>query len=337
MRVFVTGGAGYIGSHTCVELMNAGHEVVIYDNFANSNPEVLNRIANITGKEVTFIKGDVRDHRCMEETLRLHPCESVIHFAGLKSIGESTNNPLKYYDNNVIGTLRVLEVMASNNVRFMLFSSSATVYGIPKTLPLTEDHQISAVNPYGHTKIVSEGILENFVKSNKNHVAGILRYFNPVGAHESGLIGEDPKGVPSNLLPYISQIAIGRQKSLSIWGNDYDTPDGTGIRDYIHVVDLAVGHLRALEKLAEKSQSFTVNLGTGCGYSVLEIVHAFEKACGRKIPYIYGPRRQGDVAACYADPNKAKTFLNWSSDRGLSEMCLDAWNWQTKNPEGYAT
>ncbi|MDD3182486.1 MAG: UDP-glucose 4-epimerase GalE [Alphaproteobacteria bacterium] len=336
MNIFVTGGAGYIGSHTCVELIKAGHQVVVYDNLSNAHPEVLNRIEKITGQKVSFIKGDVRDRQLMEESLRAHGCEAVFHFAGLKAVGESIEKPLAYYDNNVTGTIHVLEAMLAAKTRFIIFSSSATVYGLPETLPLTETHPLSVVNPYGHTKLISEGILESFVKANPFHCAGILRYFNPVGAHESGLIGEDPKGIPNNLFPYVSQTAAGRRDCISIWGNDYEnTPDGTGVRDYVHVVDLAKGHVHALKKLMESQTNFVVNLGTGSGYSVLEILHAFEQACGHKIPYKFGPRRQGDVATYYADPSQAQKLLNWVAQKDLAQMCKDTWNWQTKNPDGY--
>ncbi len=335
MKVFITGGAGYIGSHTCVELLSAGHEVVVYDNLSNAHPSVMDRIAKITGKKLIFVRGDVRDLEGMVACLSDFACDAVIHFAGLKAVGESVQKPLEYYDNNVVGTIRVAEAMKATGVGPIIFSSSATVYGVPQKLPLTEDHPLSAVNPYGHTKLISEGILENLVKASPDHSVGLLRYFNPIGAHESGLIGENPKDVPNNLVPYVAQTAIGIREYLNVWGDDYDTPDGTGVRDYVHVVDLALGHVRALEKLAHNHESFTVNLGTGRGYSVLEIVKAFETTSGRKIPYKIRPRREGDVAVCYADPSKAESLLGWKAQRDLQRMCADSWNWQSKNPKGY--
>ncbi len=331
----MTGGAGYIGSHTCVELLKEGHRLVVYDNFSNSSPEVLNRIEAITGKRPDLVQGDVRNRALVEETLRRYSCDAVIHFAGLKSVGESVAKPLEYYDNNVVGTLRVAQAMQATGVRFMIFSSSATVYGVPQTLPLTEDHPLHAVNPYGHTKLVCEGILDNFVKASARYHVGLLRYFNPVGAHESGSIGEDPKDIPNNLVPYIAQTAIGTRECLNIWGNDYDTPDGTGVRDYVHVVDLAIGHVRALDALVKNQESFVVNLGTGRGYSVLEMVKAYEQASGRTVPYTFAPRREGDVAACYADVGKARALLGWTAEKTLEDMCRDSWNWQSNNPDGY--
>lgn len=332
--IFVTGGAGYIGSHTCVELLNAGQDVVVFDNFSNSHPESLRRVEQITGRKVHLIEGDIRDQGAMEAAMRQHGCTAVIHFAGLKAVGESVDNPMAYYDNNVIGTHRLLGAMASCSVKTLVFSSSATVYGEPQCLPLTEDHPLSATNPYGRTKLVIEDMLRDLYRSDPTWRIGILRYFNPVGAHESGLIGEDPQGIPNNLMPFVAQVAIGRREKLMVWGNDYPTPDGTGVRDYIHVVDLAIGHLKALQRL-EEPQCFEVNLGTGTGYSVLDVVNAFAAASGRPVPYQIAPRRAGDVASCYADPRFAKELLQWQAERNLQQMCVDAWRWQSGNPEGF--
>ncbi|TKB82553.1 MAG: UDP-glucose 4-epimerase GalE [Nitrospira sp.] len=336
--ILVTGGAGYIGSHTCVELLNAGYEVTVFDNFCNSHPESLVRVQRITGKPLRVVRGDCRDRATLVRALCESGAGAVIHFAGLKAVGESVEQPLVYYDNNVVGTLRLLEAMGECRVKTLVFSSSATVYGNPQRLPLTEDHPLSATNPYGRTKLVIEEMLRDLHRSNPSWRLGILRYFNPVGAHASGLIGEDPQGIPNNLLPFVAQVAVGRREHLNIWGNDYPTPDGTGVRDYIHVVDLAVGHLQALEALArvqEPDTCLTVNLGTGTGYSVLEIVRAFEQASGRSVPYKIAPRRPGDVAACYAEPKLAYDRLGWRAERGLSAMCADAWRWQSANPQGY--
>jgi len=335
MIVFVTGGAGYIGSHTCVELIKAGHTPVIFDNLSNAKIGVLARIEQITGKKPVFVQGDVRDRTQMESALREHKCDSIIHFAGLKAVGESVEKPLAYFDNNIVGTLRVLEAMQSTQVKRLIFSSSATVYGMPQTLPLDEEHPLSAISPYGRTKLTAEGMISDFLTAQPTACAGILRYFNPVGADESGLIGEDPAGIPNNLMPFIAQVAVGKREHLNVWGNDYDTPDGTGVRDYVHVVDLALGHIAALEKLAEKGESLTVNLGTGRGYSVLDLVKAFEKASGRPIPIKIAPRRAGDAASCYADPSKAERLLGWKAQKDLAQMCQDSWNWQQKNPNGY--
>ena len=338
--IFVTGGAGYIGSHTCVELLNAGHEVTAFDNFSNSHAESLARVQRITGKSLRVVRGDIRDRAAVTTVLRESRATAVIHFAGLKAVGESVAEPLAYYDNNVNGTLRLLEAMAECGVKTLVFSSSATVYGNPERLPLTEDHPLSATNPYGRTKLVIEEMLRDLHRSDPSWRLGILRYFNPVGAHATGMIGEDPQGVPNNLLPFVAQVAIGRREYLNVWGGDYPTPDGTGVRDYIHVVDLAIGHLKALEalaKLQEPETCLTVNLGTGIGYSVLDIVRAFEQASGRTVPYEIAPRRPGDVAACYADPKLAQERLGWRAERGLTHMCADAWRWQSANPHGYLT
>jgi UDP-glucose 4-epimerase len=336
MKVFVTGGAGFIGSHTCVELLKAGHEVVIYDNFFNAHPEVLGRIGKIAGKQPECVRGDVRDFEAVRAALKDSRAEAVIHFAGLKAVGESVEKPLMYYDWNVVGAVRVLEAMQAEGVKKFIFSSSATVYGVPQRLPLTEDHPLAALSPYGQTKLMIENIMRDVSAADSAWKVGILRYFNPVGAHESGLIGEDPKGIPNNLFPFVAQVAVGQRESLNVWGDDYDTPDGTGVRDYIHVVDLAQGHVRALERLGSGADSFTVNLGTGQGYSVLDVVRAFEKASGKPVPYKIMPRRAGDVTSCYADPSYAKTLLGWQAQRGLDQMCADGWNWQSRNPKGYA-
>lgn len=336
-KILVTGGAGYIGSHTCVELLEAGYTVTVLDNYCNSSPESLNRVQRITGKTLTRIEGDVRDTTTLVQALRSSGATAVIHFAGLKAVGESVALPLQYYDNNVVGALRLLEAMAQCKVKTLVFSSSATVYGDPQRLPLTEDHPLSATNPYGRTKLVVEGMLRDTFAADAAWRFGILRYFNPVGAHPSGLIGEDPRGIPNNLLPFVAQVAVGRREFLNVWGDDYNTPDGTGVRDYIHVVDLALGHLRMLDALerADAGQCTTVNLGTGVGYSVLDMVHAFEQASGKPVPYKVQPRRPGDVAACYADPALAGDLLGWQATRDLHTMCADAWHWQKTNPQGY--
>ena len=338
--IFVTGGAGYIGSHTCVELLNAGFDVTIFDNFCNSHPEALARVERITSKKLHLVQGDSRDRATLVAALRESGASAVIHFAGLKAVGASVKQPLAYYDNNVVGTLRLLEAMEECGIRILVFSSSATVYGDPQRLPLTEDHPLSATNPYGRTKLMVEEILRDLHRSDSSWRGGILRYFNPVGAHASGLIGEDPRGIPDNLMPFVAQVAVGRREYLNVWGNDYPTPDGTGVRDYIHVVDLALGHLKILEALGSpkrqgQSGCLTVNLGTGTGYSVLDMVHAFEQASGRPVPYRIAPRRPGDIASCYADPKLALDLLGWRAERGLDAMCADAWRWQSENPEGY--
>jgi UDP-glucose 4-epimerase len=334
MKIMVTGGAGYIGSHTCVELIDAGHEVVILDNFCNSNVEVVRRIERITGIAPVVVRGDVRDTSLVTDALTTHRCESVIHFAGLKSVSESVSKPLLYYDNNVLGSMRLVQAMKKAGVGKLVFSSSATVYGDPIFLPLTEDHPKSPYSPYGRTKLVVEDMLAEVAQSSDNFRIAILRYFNPVGCHSSGLIGEDPLGVPSNLMPFIAQVAVGRRSHVNIFGNDYSTPDGTGIRDYVHVVDLAIGHLRALEHLG-KDDFLQVNLGTGRGSSVLELVHAFSRACGRNIPFVFTPRREGDVASYYASTDLAHKTLGWQATRELHDMCADTWKWQSQNPNGY--
>ncbi|MDX9690757.1 MAG: UDP-glucose 4-epimerase GalE [Alphaproteobacteria bacterium] len=335
MKVFVTGGAGYIGSHTAVELLKAGHDVVLYDNLCNADARVVGRIEKIAGSAPVFVEGDVRDRAKVEESLRAHRCDAVIHFAGLKAVGESVEKPLDYYDNNVGGTLSILMGMKKVGVPFIVFSSSATVYGAPQYLPLDEKHPLSTTNPYGQTKLVAEGMITDFLATAPAHKAALLRYFNPVGAHESGLIGENPRGIPNNLFPYVSQVALGQREALNVWGNDYDTPDGTGVRDYVHVVDLAIGHVKALDYMAEKHESLTVNLGTGQGYSVLDIVKAYEASSGQKIPYVIAPRRPGDIATCYADASLAETLLGWRAHCDLAQMCRDSWNWQSQNPNGY--
>ncbi|HSL03875.1 MAG TPA: UDP-glucose 4-epimerase GalE [Nitrospiraceae bacterium] len=338
--IFVTGGAGYIGSHTCVELLDAGYAVTVFDNFSNSHPEAVARVERITRKKLQLVRGDIRNRAALAAALVQSEASAVIHFAGLKAVGESVTQPLAYYDNNVVGTLRLLEAMGECGVKTLVFSSSATVYGDPMRLPLTEDHPLSATNPYGRTKLMIEEILRDLYRSDASWKLGILRYFNPVGAHVSGLIGEDPQGIPNNLLPFIAQVAVGRRSCLNVWGNDYSTPDGTGVRDYIHVVDLALGHLKALkvlERLKEKAECLTVNLGTGTGYSVLEIVRAFEQACGRSVPYKIAPRRSGDIASCYADPQRAFELLGWRAERGIDAMCADTWRWQSGNLYGFSS
>ena len=334
--IFVTGGAGYIGSHTCVELLNAGLDVTVFDNFCNSQPEALERVARITGRKPTLVQGDVRDRPALAAALRSSGAKAVIHFAGLKAVGESVQNPLAYYDNNVAGTLCLLQAMAECDVNNLVFSSSATVYGEPQRLPLTEDHPLSSTNPYGQTKLVIEEMLRDLYRSSPAWRISILRYFNPVGAHASGLIGEDPQGTPNNLLPFVAQVAVGRREFLNVWGNDYDTPDGTGVRDYIHVVDLALGHLKALQRLEQHAECRAINLGTGVGYSVLDMVRAFEQASGKPVPYKVMARRDGDIASCYADPSLALDLLGWRAERGLADMCADAWRWQSGNLNGYA-
>lgn len=341
--ILVTGGAGYIGSHTCVELLNAAFDITVFDNFCNSNPEALARVQKITGRKPALITGDCRDRAALVSALQTSKAKAVIHFAGLKAVGESVQQPLSYYDNNVAGTLRLLEAMQDCGVKTLVFSSSATVYGDPVRLPLTEDHLLTATNPYGRSKLMIEEILRDVQHSDASFRIAILRYFNPVGAHASGLIGEDPQGIPNNLMPFVAQVAIGRREALNVWGDDYPTPDGTGVRDYIHVVDLALGHLKALEALeaAGSAQSdqysgcLTVNLGTGRGYSVLDVVRAYQQASGRPIPYKIAPRRPGDIASCYADPKRALELLGWQAKLGLEDMCASSWHWQSINPKGY--
>ena len=334
--ILVTGGAGYIGSHTCVELLRAGYDVTVFDNFSNSHPEALERVRRITGKSLRSIHGDVRDQAALVTALRESGARSVIHFAGLKAVGESVERPLAYYDNNVAGSLRLLEAMNTVGVKTLVFSSSATVYGNPQRLPLTEDHPLSATNPYGQTKLTIEHMLRDLQRGDDSWRIAILRYFNPVGAHPSGQIGEDPNDIPNNLMPYVAQVAVGKLPELRVFGNDYPTPDGTGVRDYIHVVDLAIGHLAALDKLAEKPGVITHNLGTGRGYSVLEVVRTFEQSSGRAIPFKIVGRRPGDVAVSYADPTRARDELGWVAQRDLFDMCADTWRWQSNNPRGYA-
>ena len=335
-KVFVTGGAGYIGSHTCVELLAVGYDVTVFDNFSNSQRESLARVERIAGRRLSVIEGDIRNRPTLEAALRASGASAVVHFAGLKAVGESVRQPLAYYDQNVLGSMRLLEAMAACQVSRLVFSSSATVYGEPDHLPLTETHPLRTTNPYGQTKLVIEQMLRDLHTSEPQcWRIGILRYFNPVGAHASGLIGEDPRDVPGNLMPFIAQVAIGRRKQLQVWGDDYDTSDGTGVRDYVHVVDLALGHLAALERLEREPGCWAVNLGTGRGYSVLEMVSAFSAASGRPIPYVVQPRRAGDVAACYADATHAANLLGWQASRDLQSMCDDHWRWQKKNPQGY--
>lgn len=336
MAVLVTGGAGYIGSHTCVELLNAGKDVVIVDNFYNCKKSSLDRIRALVKKDFKFYECDIRDRKGLDEIFKKEKIDSVIHFAGLKAVGESVHKPLEYFDNNVNGTLVLLEVMRDNGCKKIVFSSSATVYGMNNVSPLTEDMEVGGVtNPYGRTKYMIECILKDLYTSDNTWSICLLRYFNPIGAHKSGTMGEDPNGIPNNLMPYITQVAIGKREYLNVWGDDYDTPDGTGVRDYIHVVDLALGHIKAVEKVEESDGLFIYNLGTGKGYSVLDVVKAFEKASGVKIPYKIGPRRDGDIATCYSDPSKAYKELGWKAQRDIEEMCEDSWRWQKQNPSGY--
>lgn len=335
MSVLVTGGMGYIGSHTTVELLKSGKEVIIIDNLCNSSIVVKDRIKEITGKDIKFYNIDLADKEAVEKVFEENSIESVIDFAALKAVGESVKNPLEYYMNNMVSFLVLLDIMKKNNVKNLVFSSSATVYGDAKTMPILESFPLTATNPYGRTKLMAEEILRDLAASDSSWNIAILRYFNPIGAHESGIIGEDPNGIPDNLMPYITKVAVGELKELSVFGNDYDTIDGTGVRDYIHVVDIAIGHIRALEKLETNSGLVTYNLGTGNGFSVLQLVKAFSKACGKEIPYKIAPRRAGDVAICYADPSKANKELNWKAERTLEQMCEDSWRWQKNNPKGY--
>lgn len=336
-RVLVTGGAGYIGSHTCIELMAAGHEVAIVDNFCNSKPAVLERIAQIAGRKPAFFEADVRDQRVLERIFDVGDYQAVIHFAGLKAVGESVAEPLRYYDNNVGGTLALCQAMQRHGVKTLVFSSSATVYGDPEHLPLTEDATLSVTNPYGRSKLMVEDVLRDLGSAEPDWCIALLRYFNPIGAHESGLIGEDPCGIPNNLLPYVAQVAVGKLERLRVFGADYDTPDGTGVRDYIHVCDLANGHVAALRYLQQHTGITTVNLGTGQGYSVLQVVRAFEQASGRPVPFELAPRRNGDIAACYADPSLAAQLFGWRARLGIERMCVDSWRWQSGNQDGYCT
>ena len=336
MRILVTGGAGYIGSHTCLELLNQGHEVVVADNLCNSCEEALNRVKELTGKDLTFYKVDLLDKEGLDQMFDQEKIDAVIHFAGLKAVGESVAKPLEYYHNNITGTLNLCDSMRNHGVKKIIFSSSATVYGDPAFVPITEDCPKGKItNPYGQTKSMLEQVLTDLHVADPEWNVIRLRYFNPVGAHESGRIGEDPTGIPNNLTPYITQVAVGKLKEVNVFGNDYDTPDGTGVRDYIHVMDLADGHVKALKKFADKPDVYIYNLGTGRGYSVLEMIHSFSKAVGHEIPYVIKPRRPGDIATCYADATKAKEELGWVAKRGVDEMCRDAWRWQSQNPNGY--
>lgn len=335
-KILVTGGAGYIGSHTCVELLVAGYELVVIDNLSNSKLESLTRVERIAGRKVVFHQVDIRDQQGLREVFDQHDIEAVIHFAGLKSVGESVDQPLRYYDNNVAGTVALCEIMAAKGVRKLVFSSSATVYGDPHTMPIREDFPVGGTtNPYGASKLMVENILRDLQVSDSTWRIVILRYFNPVGAHSSGLIGEDPNGVPNNLMPFVAQVAVGQREYLRVFGNDYTTPDGTGVRDYIHVVDLAKGHLASLDYLTKNAGLLTVNLGTGCGYSVLEMVEAFQAASNKTIAYRIVDRRVGDIACCYADPKLAADKLGWRAELGIDAMCSDAWRWQSSNPNGY--
>lgn len=337
MSVLVTGGAGFIGSHTCVELLDAGFDVVVCDNLSNASEEALKRVEKITGKTVKFYKTDIRDREGLDTIFEKEDIDSVIHFAGLKAVGESVEKPLMYYDNNIHGTLVLCEAMKKAGCKSIVFSSSATVYGDPHTVPIKEDFPLHATNPYGRTKLMIEEILQDLCVSDPEWKVILLRYFNPIGAHESGLIGEDPKGIPNNLVPYVAQVAIGKHEFVRVFGNDYNTPDGTGVRDYIHVVDLAKGHVCALHKIEASNPGVLIyNLGTGIGYSVLDVVKAYGKACGKELPYKILDRRPGDIATCYADPAKAKAELGWEAQFGIERMCADSWKWQSTNPEGYA-
>ena len=335
MAILVTGGTGFIGSHTVVELINASKEVVIVDNFSNSKPEVLNRIEKITGTRPVFYQADLLDKPAIDRIFEEQKIDAVIHFAGFKAVGESVHKPLEYYHNNITGTLMLCQSMKEHQCKRIVFSSSATVYGMNNPVPFKEGMPTSATNPYGYTKVMIEQILSDLHVADPEWSVVLLRYFNPIGAHDSGLIGEDPNGIPNNLLPYVSQVAIGKLPCLSVYGDDYDTVDGTGVRDYIHVVDLAKGHVAAIKKLEQKPGLFICNLGTGKGYSVLDVLHAYEKACGKPLPYVIDPRRPGDIAACWADPSKAREELGWEAQYGIEEMCASSWKWQSMNPNGY--
>ncbi len=336
MSILVTGGAGYIGSHTCVELLNAGKDIVVIDNYYNSKPESLRRVKKITGKDFKFYECDIRDHEGLRKVFSENKIDVVIHFAGLKAVGESCQIPLSYYENNVSGTVTLCQVMAEFDCKRMIFSSSATVYGGNNVAPYNEDMPTGAVtNPYGRTKYVIEEILKDLYASDNSWSIATLRYFNPIGAHESGLIGEDPNGIPNNLVPYVAQVAVGKLAQIGVFGDDYDTPDGTGVRDYIHVVDLAIGHVKAVDYVMNNKGLEAINLGTGVGYSVLDVVHAYEKACGKTLPYAIKPRREGDIATCYANPEKAARLLGFRTELDIDRMCADSWKWQSSNPNGY--
>ncbi|MCI9376509.1 MAG: UDP-glucose 4-epimerase GalE [Oscillibacter sp.] len=337
MAILVCGGAGYIGSHTCVELLNAGYEIIVADNLCNSSEEALRRVEQITGKKVPFVRTELCREEEVEALFAQYPdIRAVIHFAGLKAVGESVSKPLEYYSNNLISTLYLLQAMRRHDVKNFVFSSSATVYGDPVSVPIREDFQTGGTtNPYGTTKLFQERILSDYCAADPSLNVALLRYFNPIGAHESGLIGEDPNGIPNNLVPYIAKVAVGQLEKVHVYGNDYNTPDGTGVRDYIHVVDLAKGHVAALKKLEAGCGLLICNLGTGKGYSVLDVLHAYEAACGKKLPYVMDPRRPGDIAACYADPAKAKAELGWEAQYGIEDMCASSWKWQSMNPNGY--
>jgi len=333
--VLVTGGAGYIGSHTCISLIEAGYEIVVFDNFCNSSKESIQRVEKIVGRTIPLVEGDIRSSSDLQKVFDTYRIDSVIHFAGLKAVGESVEQPLKYYDNNVNGTVVLCEVMKQNNCKSIVFSSSATVYGDPHTTPIKEDFPLSATNPYGRSKLMVEEILRDLYVSDNHWKIILLRYFNPVGAHNSGTIGEDPNGIPNNLMPFIAQTAVGKRACLSVFGDDYDTHDGTGVRDYIHVVDLAAGHVKALDKIENFTEVMTINLGTGTGYSVKDMVKAFEKVSDKEVPFCIAPRRAGDIAKCYADPSYAKEVLGWEAKKSIEEMCEDSWRWQSQNPNGY--
>lgn len=335
MKILVTGGAGYIGSHTCVELLNAGYEIVVLDNLYNSSKKCLDAVKALTGKDFPFYEVDLLDYEGTEKVFKENKFDAVIHFAGLKAVGESTQIPLTYYHNNITGTLHLMQLMEKYDVNNIVFSSSATVYGMPETVPITEDFPRSTTNPYGATKLMIEDIMTDAVKANPKLSVTLLRYFNPIGAHESGTMGEDPKGIPNNLLPYVAQVAVGKLECVHVFGNDYPTSDGTGVRDYIHVVDLALGHLKAIENCSDKAGVHVYNLGTGNGYSVLQIIDAFSKACGKEIPYQIDPRRPGDIAECYANAEKAKKELGWTAKRDIAKMCEDSWRWQSSHPNGF--
>ncbi|WP_288842938.1 UDP-glucose 4-epimerase GalE [uncultured Deefgea sp.] len=335
MYILLTGGAGYIGSHTYIELVKAGFKPVILDNFNNAKPEVLERLQTITGQAIEWVKADVRDRAALDAVFARWSFSAVVHFAGWKAVGESVAKPLAYYDNNVVGSLRLLDAMKAANVKNLVFSSSATVYGDPHAVPILEDFPLSATNPYGRSKLMVEDILRDLRVAEPEWNIALLRYFNPVGAHESGLIGEDPQGIPNNLMPFVAQVAVGKRAQLSVFGGDYATPDGTGVRDYIHVVDLAIGHVKALQKLETQPGNITLSLGTGVGYSVLDMVKAFEQASGNSVPYAIVERRAGDIATCYADPSKALAELGWRAEKTLQDMCNDSWRWQSQNPNGF--